>query len=397
MKYITIKVSIISLLFIGSCKPEAKKEAVLDPVEEKIVELRVGKYFSEEEGAMKLKELGANYKTSEDWKNRSKAIRENIIKGSGMDKISDVDWNFPINVVEGQKHKMEGYTVKNIALEVKPNYFIYGNLYQPVELMASNPAILSPHGHWFKADDYGRLRPDVQYRSASLAKMGAIVFSYDMVGSGEDHQNVHLEPETLTKQTYNGIRILDYISSLAKVDKGRIGITGASGGGTQTFLLSALDDRIDVSVPTVMVSAHFFGGCPCESGMPIHKSGDFETNNVEIAASFAPKPLMLIADGDDWTKNVPQVEFPFIQNIYNLFDAGDQVEYAYFKDEVHDYGVNKRKPMYRFFAKHLELDINKILDKDKKINEGFVQLLDTTQLKVHPDRNLVKDVMKSKD
>lgn len=393
MKYIAIKISIFSLLLVGSCKSEPKKEQVLDPVEEKKFELRVGKYFSEEEGAKKLKELAANYKTAEDWKNRSKAIKKNIIKGSGLDKISDADWNFPINVVNGEKHMMDGYTVENIALEVKPEYFIYGNLYQPTELKASNPAILSPHGHWFEPDDYGRLRPDVQYRCASLAKMGAIVFTYDMVGSGEDHQNVHLEPETLTKQTYNGIRILDYISSLTDVDKDRIGITGASGGGTQTFLLSAIDDRVDVSIPTVMVSAHFYGGCVCESGKPIHKSGDFETNNVEIAASFAPKPLMLIADGNDWTKNVPEVEFPFIQNIYNLFDAGDQVEYAYFKDEVHDYGVNKRKPMYRFFAKHLQLDIDKILDKDKKINEGFVQLLDTTQLKVHPERNLVKKVM----
>jgi dienelactone hydrolase len=393
MKHFFIKILLVFFLITVSCKTKTEDTPNKETKGEVNIELRVGKYLTEEEGAIKLKELASNYKTAEDWKNRSKAIKENIIKGSGLDKISDADWNFPINVVHGEKHMMDGYTVENIALEVKPNYFIYGNLYQPTELKASNPAILSPHGHWFEPDDYGRLRPDVQYRCASLAKMGAIVFTYDMVGSGEDHQNVHLEPETLTKQTYNGIRILDYISSLANVDKDRIGITGASGGGTQTFLLSAIDDRVDVSVPTVMVSAHFYGGCVCESGKPIHKSGDFETNNVEIAASFAPKPLMLIADGNDWTKNVPEVEFPFIQNIYNLFDAGDQVEYAYFKDEVHDYGVNKRKPMYRFFAKHLQLDIYKILDKDKNINEGFVQLLDTTKLKVHPERNLVKKVM----
>ena len=134
--------------------------------------------------------------------------------------------------------------------------------------------------------------------------MGAVVFAWDMYGSGEDTQHTHHSPDALAFQCYNGIRILDFISSLDYVDTDRIGITGASGGGTQTFLISALDDRISVSVPTVMVSAHFYGGCVCESGMPIHKSGDFETNNVEIAASIAPKPLSIIGDGDDWTKNI---------------------------------------------------------------------------------------------
>ena len=393
MKHTMIKISILIFVLIISCKTETKKEDAFTPNEDPKMELRVGKYLTEEEGAARLNELALNYTTARDWENRSKEIKENIIRGAELDKIADEDWNYPIKVSSGATHTMDGYTVENIVLEVKPNYFITGNLYKPIDIEKSNPAILSPHGHWFEPNDYGRLRADVQYRCASLAKMGAIVFTYDMVGSGEDSQNVHLDPDALSKQCYNGIRLLDYISSLDLVDTSKIGITGASGGGTQTFLLAALDDRIAVSVPTVMVSAHFYGGCVCESGKPIHKHGDFETNNVEIAASIAPKPLLLIADGDDWTKNVPNVEFPFIQNIYKLFDAADNVEYAYFKEEVHDYGINKRQPMYRFFAKHLDLDLDKILGKDNKIDEGFIKLLDTTQLKVYPDRNLVKKVM----
>ena len=376
---------IFIFLMMISCKPDNKDETK--------VELCVGNYLTEDEGAKKLLQLAANYQSAKDWKMRSNAIKQNIIQGAGLDKKSEEEWNYTIKVTKGQLHRMDGYTVESIALEVKPDYFITGNLYQPLELAELNPAILSTHGHWFDADDYGRFRPDMQKRCASLAKMGSVVFAYDMYGTGEDTQHVHLSPESLSMQCYNGIRILDYICSLDYVDETKIGITGASGGGTQAFLVAAIDERIDVSVPVVMVSAHFYGGCLCESGMPVHKKGLFETNNVEIAASIAPKPLMIIGDGDDWTKNIPDVEFPFIHNIYELFGAGENAEYAYFKDEVHDYGFSKRKAAYGFLAKHLKLDLNRILDGNGEINEDFVVLLDTTQLKVFPDRALVAHPM----
>jgi len=327
------------------------------------IELCVGEYLTEAEAVQKLEELSNNYSTADDWKARSKAIRQHIYNGAELAKIPKENWEYPIKVVRGEINEMDGYSVENISLEMHPGYFVSGNLYRPLNVVEKIPAILCPHGHWFQPEDYGRFRPDMQLRSASLAKMGAVVFAWDMYGSGEDTQHTHHSPDALAFQCYNGIRILDFISSLDYVDTDRIGITGASGGGTQTFLISALDDRISVSVPTVMVSAHFYGGCVCESGMPIHKSGDFETNNVEIAASIAPKPLMIIGDGDDWTKNIPNVEFPYIKRIYELFDAADKTEYAYFEDEVHDYGFSKRTAAYGFLAKHLDLDMTQIEDR----------------------------------
>lgn len=249
-----------------------------------------------------------------------------------------------------------------------------GALYSPTEINGKIAAILSPHGHWSKPDDYGRYREDVQRRAASLAMMGSYVFAYDMVGYGElrDIGWTHRHPETLKLQLWNSIRAVDFLLTLDHIDKKRIGVTGASGGGTQTFLLAAVDDRIAVSVPTVMVSAHFFGGCVGESGMPIHKSDHHQTNNVEIASSFAPKPQMIISDGDDWTKNNTEVEYPFIQYIYGLYGKKDNVAHKHLPDEVHDYGINKRLAMYPFMAKHLKLDLGKIQDKQGKINEEKV-------------------------
>jgi hypothetical protein len=336
---------------------------------EKKPQLCRGHYHSEEAAKEQLARFGKSYSNLGEWKARAERIREGILRGAELQPMAE---KCVLNPVIHSRREYRGYTVENAAFESLPGFFVTGNLYRPRGQKGPFAGVLCPHGHFRDPNDFGRFRKDMQKRCATLARTGAVVFCYDMVGWGESDQVTHKHPKALTLQLLNGIRALDFLLSLKEVDPKRIGVTGASGGGTQTFLLTAVDDRVAVSVPVVMVSAHFFGGCRCESGMPIHKSHTHETNNAEIAALAAPRPQLIVSDGKDWTKNTPDVEFPYIRNVYRLYGAEDLVENLHFPDEGHDYGLSKRIGAYKFLANHLGLSLAKVATADGSINESDI-------------------------
>lgn len=354
-----------------------------------------GAYWSEQEANLKMKEFGSLWSDKASWEKRANTIREGILNGMEWDRMPKEE--FPFNPIIHTAGEMDGYIVENIAIESFPGFFITGNLYRPANYNGRIPAILSPHGHFPDA----RFTEAIQTRAAVLARMGAIVFTYDMVGFGESTQVEHRLPKTLLLQTWNSKRVLDYLISRDDVDPDRIGITGASGGGTQTFILTAIDDRIKASVPVVMVSAHFFGGCVGESGMPIHRSHDHQTNNVEIAALCAPRPMMVVSVAGDWTRNTPRVEAPYLQRVYAQYDAEHNFESVHLPTERHDYGYNKRAPMYMFFAHHLGLSTGRV-PFNGGVDESFVEILPRESLTVfnaqhsRPDHALIgeSEVMK---
>ena len=198
----------------------------------------------------------------------------------------------PLNPIITGKLDRDDYTIEKVVLETFPGFTLSGNLYRPANQCGRVPAILCPHGHW----EDGRMNPEVQQRCIRWAKLGCIVFMYDMVGYNDSKPFPHVFLNDRlrrwglslpTLQTWNSIRALDWLSSLPDVDPARIGCTGESGGGTQTFLLTALDDRVKVSAPVVMVSDTFQGGCVCENAAGLR----YGTDNVEFAALCAPRPL----------------------------------------------------------------------------------------------------------
>ncbi|MDP2412943.1 S9 family peptidase [Daejeonella sp.] len=347
--------------------------------------LCVGNHWTPEEGKSFLNRMEQSYTTSAAWKNRAKQIRELILKGAGLEKYPKKG---PLNPIFGEKRVFDGYQVQNVAFESLPGVYVTGSLYTPTNSNGKLPGILNAHGHWTEPGDVGRYRPDAQKRFASQARMGAMVWAYDAVGYGQMEELgwIHQHPEALKLQLWNSIRGIDFLLMMG-ADPEKIGMTGASGGGTQTFLLAAVDDRIAVSAPVVMVSAHFFGGCVCESGMPIHKGRNFQTNNVEIAALAAPRPMLLVSVGGDWTKNNPEVEYPHTKYIYNLLDKPGLVENVHLPKEFHGYDENKRAAVYPFLAKHLGLDLTKAMNPDGTLNEKMIVIEDQKALYPFTDKH----------
>ncbi len=336
-----------------------------------------GHYHTEAEAIEQLARMAATYSNLGEWKDRAARVRKQILVGAKLDPLPK---RTQLNAIVHKKREYDGYSVESATFEARPGFYVYGSLYRPLGKPGPHPAVLCPHGH-ARGPGGGRLRPDQQYRCATLARMGAVVFSYDMIGLGESlhHGWDHDHKQALTLQTWSSIRAIDFVQSLDDVDGERIGVTGCSGGGTQTFLLTAVDDRVTVSVPVVMVSAHFFGGCHCESGMPIHKTADLETNNAEIAALAAPRPLMLISVGGDWTKNTPVVEYPYIRNVYSLSGHQSHVENVHYPGREHGYQYLKRQAMYPFMVKHLGLDSKGVFDAETELYDETKTTIETPE------------------
>jgi len=262
----------------------------------------------------------------------------------------------PLNAKVFDETAYDGFSVSKVCFEPWPGFLATGNLYRPLG-DGPFPGIINPHGHW----EHGRLedgeRGSVPARCITLARMGAVAFSYDMIGYVDSKQTTHNWGRDLEKlwglhpfalQLWTSIRALDFITSLPYVDAERIGCTGASGGGTQTFSVTAVDPRIRVAAPVNMISSTMQGGCLCENA-PILR---LDNSNMEIGALTAPRPLLMVSATGDWTMETPHVEFPAIRSIYALYGAEGNVENVHL-DYQHNYNKASREAMYRFMGTRL--------------------------------------------
>jgi hypothetical protein len=296
---------------------------------------------------------GANFTpptTRQAWLDRAEHVREQILVSNGLWPM------FPKTDMHPRvfgKLDRDGYTIEKFVLETLPGFTLCGNIYRPEGKTGKLPVVLCPHGHWKD----GRVNPTIQARCIWWAKrMGCVVLSYDMVGYndskpfGHEFLNDRLRRwglSLMTLQTWNSTRLLDWAVTLPDVDPARVGCTGESGGGTQTFILAAIDPRVKVAAPVVMVSHKMQGGCLCENCAGLR----IGTDNVEIAALTAPRPMKLVG-ANDWTDETMTNEYPTLRKIYTLLGTPDRISADKFEFE-HNYNETSRNAVYPFMGKWL--------------------------------------------
>jgi hypothetical protein len=292
--------------------------------------------------------------TREAWQQRAEELRQRVLASAGLLPLPD---KTPLAPVVFGEVAQKDYRVSKVYFESLPGFFVTGNLYRP-QGEGPFPAILSPHGHWA----YGRLEnsdvASVPGRAINLARQGFVVLTYDAIGYNDSRQLTHTFDSRRQRlwglslaglQLWNSIRALDFLETLPYVRRDAIGATGASGGGTQTFLVAAVDERVRVAAPVNMISLRMQGGCLCENLPGLR----LDTTNVEIAATIAPRPLLMVSATGDWTRDTMTSEYPAVRRIYGLLGAEARVHGVQFQ-APHNYNRDSREAVYAWMARWLQ-------------------------------------------
>jgi dienelactone hydrolase len=337
-----------------------------------------------------------------DWETRKEFVRRQIQLAAGLWPMPERP---PIDATVHGRIERDDYTVDRVLFESSPGLLVTGSLYLPKNATGRLPTVMCPHGHWANgrfhdhgADQLKRElesggeqfevggRHPLQARCVQLARMGCMVFLYDMLGYADGssftqalaHGFAKQRPELSSPerwgmfsaqselrllnafglQTWNSIRTLDWLLSRPDCDASRIGVTGASGGGTQTFILAAIDDRVTAAFPAVMVSTAMQGGCTCENASYLRVN----TGNIEFAALVAPRPIAMTG-ADDWTVEIETKGLPELKQHFTLLGVPGNVDARYMKFP-HNYNHPSRMMMYEFFNRTLQLGVTEIVERD---------------------------------
>lgn len=371
--------------------------------------LLVSRLFAEDVRTQPLKDLNGYFpfnapSSLSEWEARREEVLHRIKVAAGLWPMPT---KTPLNAVIHGKIDRGEYTIEKVYFESVPGFFVTGNLYRPKNIQGKVPGVLSAHGHAQNArlalSDPARTRQQIaegaerfeqgglsiyQSRCVQLARMGCVVWQWDMLSDSDSiqlprevvHTFAKQRPEMNTTENWgfyspqaeahnqcimglqlmNSVRGLDFLLSLPEVDPNRVAMTGESGGGTQTMLASAIDDRIKLSFPVVMVSTSMQGGCTCENASLLR----IGTGNVEFAALFAPKPLGMNT-ANDWTKEMATKGFPDLQKIFTLYGKKDDVFLLRGEHFQHNYNAVTRSAFYTFLNKHFKLgQPSPVIEKD---------------------------------
>lgn len=311
--------------------------------------------------AAKLREGDVSPNTRVEWEKRRKTLVEQMAKAIGPipDKPCDLEAR-NLGTLE-----RDGYKIEKIVFQSRPDVWVTANAYVPA-ITEKVPAVLVVHGHWAGA----RRDPVVQARCLGLVKLGFFVLAVDAFGAGERYTKpakgtyhgalygATLWPtghSLLGMQVYDNRRAVDYLLTRKEVN-GKLGITGASGGGNQSMNAGALDDRIQAVVPVCSVGNYqsylHTACCVCEvlpGALKFTEEGD-------VLGLVAPRALLVMTASRDGIQFSPAEAAKSVaraKDIYKLHGEEAKLKHIVF-DSGHDYNKAMREAMYGWMTLHLK-------------------------------------------
>jgi len=278
-----------------------------------------------------------------------------------LDEVPAVRWG-------AQLTPGPGYRIRKLLYEGYPGMWVPALLYEPLGAAGKRPAVLNPDGH----DCAGNAGGGKQARCINLAKRGFVALSFEYVGMGElSTGSAHSRVSQLNVCGVYGVgvfylvmkRALDVLLSLPSVDGARVAMTGCSGGGWQTILLSALDTRLAASIPVaghspVWQRIHFPPDIGDQEQVPpdLCAVADYDT----LTALVAPRPCLLIYNHYDTCCFPSPRTFASVylraKPVYELLGHGDLLAFHdCLYPRTHNYDAGNRERMYRFLEGHFGL------------------------------------------
>ena len=338
----------------------------------------------------------AGFHTISDWQRRQESVRKTL-----MDIVGPFPEKTPLNAKVLRILKKDGYRIEHIVYESQPGYYVTSSLFIPSGLKKKDraPAVLYCSGHYPEA--YRDKSGSCQNLILNLVNKGFIVFAFDPVGQGEriqyyshetgssivgDPTKEHSYPgaqafingsSQARYMIWDGIRAVDYLISRDEVDPSRIGMTGCSGGGTQTAYIAAFDDRIKAAAPQCYITnftrlLQSIG--PQDAEQNLFHGIMREIDHADLLLVRAPKPALILSTTEDFFSIQGARETAQeVAGIYNAYDR--QENFGIFEDMgPHGTTPKNREVMYAFFQKHLnnpgnaeEVEVELLTDEEMQV------------------------------
>ncbi len=284
----------------------------------------------------------------------------------------------PLNAQVSGTVRGPGYRVEKVLFESRPRFFITGCLFVPDDLAAPAPAILNPIGH----TDIAFRAPSYQTLILNFVRKGFIVFAFDPPGQGERLQ--YLDPSTGTSRlggstrehsqfgrqcflvgrspghyfVWDGMRAIDYLLTRPEVDPQRIGVTGISGGGTQTAYIAAVDERVAASAPTCYITdfrSLLASIGPQDAEQNLFGGLAAGIDHADFLEVRAPRPTLVAATTRDmFSIEGTRATCAEVARAYAALGAPEAFRLVE-DDYGHGYTTVTREALYRFFQETLRL------------------------------------------